>query len=659
MESFILREQKEEVCLFIQPVDYLLFVWFILAALSTAYVAWDQFRNNPEPNVMKWGFILVTLYLGPVGLMLYVLADKEPRPNTHEEFVKPLWKQGIGSTIHCVAGDATGIIIAAAITAVLGLPMWLDIIIEYIAGFAVGLFVFQALFMKNMMGGTYWQNVRNSFMPEFISMNAMMAGMAPVMAILMMGRDMRAMWPGEMLFWGVMAFGVGIGFATAYPFNVWLVAKQLKHGLMTAREDEQKNLTAHEISERTTNHEMETGHQSNTHHGMRPYQQHMSHGDSHQHGEKLPPAYAPTRTQIVAMACFSLIMLAGGYAYPFTQVNMRLSAHDVGRAIMAPGMIMTFDTPGDAMKDMAAVDPRGVTFTASSDARGATMLEPRIENGVKVFDLTASVIRWTILPDVTVEAYAYNNQVPGPTLRVTEGDRVRINVRNDLPESTTVHWHGLILPNEMDGPAMITQKPIEPGQEFSYEYTVGQRGTYFYHTHDHVDRQQALGLYGALIIDPKNPADVIPADAEYLVQLQEWIKRDWLTFPSMPMEGALPNYFTINGKSYPATETVQMKVGQTLKVRFIGSNTTAIHPMHIHGGPFEVAAVDGETLAPSARYLADTVNIAPGQRYDVLWQARRPGKWLIHCHISHHTTNNNVETQGGGGLMLVIDVTGD
>lgn len=187
--------------MFVQPIDYILAAWFVLAAISTAYVAWDQFHNNPEPAVMKWGFILVTLYLGPVGLLLYVLADKEPRPGTHEEFIQPLWKQGIGSTIHCVAGDATGIIIAATITAVIGLPMWVDIIIEYIAGFAVGLFIFQALFMKNMMGGTYWENVRNSFMPEFISMNAMMAGMAPVMAILMMGRDMRAMWPGELLFW--------------------------------------------------------------------------------------------------------------------------------------------------------------------------------------------------------------------------------------------------------------------------------------------------------------------------------------------------------------------------------------------------------------------------------------------------------------------------
>ena len=140
--------------MFVQPIDYFLAAWFVLAGLSTAYVAWDQFRGNPEPAVMKWGFILITVYLGPIGLLLYVLADKEPRPGTHEEFITPLWKQGIGSTIHCVAGDATGIIIAAAVTAMLGLPMWVDIIIEYIAGFALGLFIFQALFMKNMMGGT-------------------------------------------------------------------------------------------------------------------------------------------------------------------------------------------------------------------------------------------------------------------------------------------------------------------------------------------------------------------------------------------------------------------------------------------------------------------------------------------------------------------------
>lgn len=104
----------------------------------------------------------------------------------------------------------------------------------------------------------------------------------------------------------------------------------------------------------------------------------------------------------------------------------------------------------------------------------------------------------------------------------------------------------------------------------------------------------------------------------------------------MPMEGGMPNYFTINGKSYPATDIVHMKVGETLKVRFIGTNNGFIHPMHIHGGLFEVVAVDGQTLAPSARYMADTVEVGPGQRYDVVWKARNPGKWLLHCHIPHH-----------------------
>src|SRR6266481_4629485 len=219
----------------IQPIDYFLVAWFLLAGACTVFVAIDQYRNNPEPVVMKWGFILVTLYMGPLGLLLYVLADKEPRPGEHEDFIKPLWKQGVGSTIHCVAGDATGIILAAAVTAKLGLPMWLDLIVEYATGFAFGLFIFQSLFMKSMMGGTYCQNVRKTFLPEWISMNFMMAGMAPVMSFLMMGRDMRAMVPTELMFWGVMSLGVIAGFATAYPANIWLVARSLKHGLMTMR----------------------------------------------------------------------------------------------------------------------------------------------------------------------------------------------------------------------------------------------------------------------------------------------------------------------------------------------------------------------------------------------------------------------------------------
>jgi FtsP/CotA-like multicopper oxidase with cupredoxin domain len=620
------------------PIDYFLIAWFVLAALSAAYVAYDQFKNNPEPTVMKWGFVLVTLYMGPIGFLLYVMADKEPRPGTHEEFIKPLWKQGAGSTIHCVAGDATGIISAAVITSVLGLPMWLDLIVEYLAGFAFGLFIFQSLFMKNMMGGSYWENVKKSFMPEFISMNAMMAGMAPVMSLLMMGRDMRAMEPTELVFWGVMSLGVTAGFAVAYPANVWMVARKMKHGLMTERKEEG------------------TRKQAAPHHEEHARHAATAHADPHEHSGH-PMQLNVTRAQLAAVGMISVLMLAAGMILPALRVNMQLSARDVGGAIMPPGMIMGWDTPAAAMRDMAAIRPRDVRYRAASSARGDQQLVPRIENGVKVFELETSVTRWNILPEVQVEAYTFNRQIPGPRIRVTEGDRVRIHVKNTLPESVSIHWHGLIVPNQMDGPAEITQAPIPSGGDYTYEFTTIQSGTYFYHSHDHADRQQALGLYGALIIDPKDKAAEPRADKEYVIELQEWLKREDLTFPAMLMEGTLPNYFTINGKAYPATESVKMKVGETIKLRFIGSNNNFVHPMHVHGGPFTVVALDGQTLPEGARYKADTVNVGPGQRYDVLWEARLPGKWLVHCHIPHHTTNNNTEQHGGGGLTMILDVS--
>jgi FtsP/CotA-like multicopper oxidase with cupredoxin domain len=623
----------------IQPIDYFLVVWFLLALGSTAYVAYDQYRNNPEPVVMKWGFILVTLYMGPLGLLIYVLADKEPRPGEHERFTEPLWKQGVGSTIHCVAGDATGIILAAAITALLGLPMWIDLIVEYIAGFAFGLFIFQSLFMMRMMGGSYWENVRKSFLPEFISMNFMMAGMAPVMSFLMMGSDMRAMEPTELLFWGVMSLGVMAGFATAYPANVWMVKRGLKHGLMTER--------PHKAGARHKKH-ADLAAQAST-------RSKASHGDqAHNRGGHQMKSDA-TVPQLAAVSGVSLLILVLGMVAPANWVNMTLSARDVGGVIMPPGMIMDRDTPAEAMLDMAAVHPRFVSATYGLDARGDRELPPRLEGTVKVFDLKTSVIRWTILPETTVDAYAINGQIPGPRLRIRQGDRVRINVTNNLPESTTIHWHGLVLPNAMDGPAEITQPPIAPGETYRYEYTATQSGTFFYHSHDHVDRQQALGLYGALIIDPATPDPSLAADHEYTVLLQEWLLREGLTFPAMPMDGGQPNYFTINGRAYPATDVIKMRVGETLKVRLVGSNNGFIHPMHIHGGSFTVVARDGETLPPAARFNADTINVGPGQRYDVIWTAREPGKWLLHCHIGHHTTNNNVETQGGGGLMMIID----
>ncbi|WP_051718523.1 DUF4396 domain-containing protein [Hymenobacter sp. IS2118] len=214
--------------------DFVLWLWFALTALSVAYVAWDLFTRTPEMKVMKWGWVLVTLYTGPVGLLIYWFSCREPSPGTHEAFIAPLWKQAVGSTIHCAAGDATGIIVAAVITAYLGLSMGVDIWIEYAAGFAFGLFIFQALFMKDMMGTSYGQAVRDSFLPEWMSMNAMMAGMLPVMVILMT-RDMRAMEATSPWFWASMSAATLVGVAVAYPVNYWLVKNKLKHGMGTER----------------------------------------------------------------------------------------------------------------------------------------------------------------------------------------------------------------------------------------------------------------------------------------------------------------------------------------------------------------------------------------------------------------------------------------
>lgn len=215
-------------------VDLSLLVWFVLTALATVYVAFDAFRRNPEMKVMRWGWVLVTLYTGPIGGTLYVLSCQEPRPNTHEQFVKPLWKQSLGSTVHCLAGDATGIIAAAVVTMALGLDMAVDIAVEYAFGFAFGLLVFQALFMREMTGGSYGRAVRTSLLPEWISMNAVMAGMIPVMGVLMT-RHMSAMEPRSLRFWGVMSLATIVGAVIAYPFNVWLVAAKLKHGMGTVR----------------------------------------------------------------------------------------------------------------------------------------------------------------------------------------------------------------------------------------------------------------------------------------------------------------------------------------------------------------------------------------------------------------------------------------
>ncbi len=215
-------------------MTWLVIVWFALVIGSTAYIAVDLFTRTPAMKVMRWGWLLVSLYLGPVALVVYWYSCREPASGTHEKFIAPLWKQSVGSTIHCLAGDATGIIASAAVTSTLGLPMKIDLVVEYVAGFAFGLLVFQALFMKDMLGRGYLYAVRKTVLAEWLSMNAVMAGMIPSMVILM-SRNMVAMEPRSPYFWIVMSFSTFVGAVLAYPVNWWLVKNNLKHGMGTER----------------------------------------------------------------------------------------------------------------------------------------------------------------------------------------------------------------------------------------------------------------------------------------------------------------------------------------------------------------------------------------------------------------------------------------
>lgn len=214
-------------------IDVVLWVWFAFTAVAVAYVAYDQFKAGPEPKMnslamktVRWGWVLITLYTGIFALIAYWFLR---HAGAGEALEPPLWKQTVESTIHCVAGDATGILIATVVTVWLGLPMSLEVVIEYVAGFAVGLFVFQALCMKPSGDGGYWRAVKSTLLAQMLSMNALMAGMIPVMVILM-SRDMSAMEPRSVRFWGTMSLAFMVGTVLTYPVNGWLVKHGLKHG---------------------------------------------------------------------------------------------------------------------------------------------------------------------------------------------------------------------------------------------------------------------------------------------------------------------------------------------------------------------------------------------------------------------------------------------
>jgi FtsP/CotA-like multicopper oxidase with cupredoxin domain len=255
-------------------------------------------------------------------------------------------------------------------------------------------------------------------------------------------------------------------------------------------------------------------------------------------------------------------------------------------------------------------------------------------NGVKEFHLTAQTIRHEMAPGMTINAWGYNGQTPGPTIEAVEGDRVRILVTNELPEPTAVHWHGLLLPSGMDGVAGLTQRPIPPGDTFAYEFTLRQHGTQMYHSHGDEMTQIGLGTMGFFIIHPRQRPYRI--DRDYAIFLSEWFVHPGTMTPN-PNVMTDFNIFTFNSRAYPGTAPLVAKTAERVRLRF-ATVAQDFHAIHLHGHDFKVVATDGGDIPVSAQWPETTVAIGPGQTRDVEFIAN-PGDWALHCHLRHHPMN--------------------
>ena len=298
------------------------------------------------------------------------------------------------------------------------------------------------------------------------------------------------------------------------------------------------------------------------------------------------------------------------------------------------------DETDTASNDAGAASPSGpsaplnpgpakvVLGDGPAGVAGSRFSDPDVE-----IDLTADVVQWEVLDGEFVEVWGYNGQYPGPEIRVKEGDKVRINLTNNLPEATTIHWHGLEVPNDQDGVPGITQLDIPPGGSWTYEFVAPKAGTSMYHTHSNTVRQLARGLFGAFIIEPRE--ELPQYDREYTLLLHE-----------------INGFYTINGHSFPKTledSLLKIKDGERVLVRMINAGQLH-HPMHLHGHQFKVVQLDGNPLA--FPIVVNTQDIAPGQTVDAEINGSNPGTWVFHCHIIPHVTNKG---QYPGGMLIALD----
>src|SRR5499433_1501054 len=270
-------------------------------------------------------------------------------------------------------------------------------------------------------------------------------------------------------------------------------------------------------------------------------------------------------------------------------------------------------------------------------------LEYKLDNGVKVFNLRSEVVECELMPKThmgpgrKMNAWGYNGSVPGPMIEVIEGDRVRVIFTNKLPEPTTIHWHGLEIPIEMDGTPYISQPMVEPGGMFIYEFTVNQNGTFFYHSHGAM--QEMLGMIGLFVIHPK-VQHTPRVDKDYGFVLQEWALLPNNNTPNtLAMEF---NWLTMNGKAAPATTPLIIKQGERVRIRLVNLGMDH-HPIHLHGVQFYVTGTEGGRIPESAWYPGNTVLVGVAQARDVEFEAKYIGDWMLHCHLPHHMMNSMMD----------------
>ncbi len=254
--------------------------------------------------------------------------------------------------------------------------------------------------------------------------------------------------------------------------------------------------------------------------------------------------------------------------------------------------------------------------------------------GVKEYHLIAEPVEREFAPGMRVKCWGYNGETPGPTIEAVEGDRVRFLVTNRLPEHTTIHWHGILLPNGMDGVGGLNQPHIKPGETYAYEFTLRQHGTFMYHPHADEMVQMAVGMMGMFIIHRREPE---PIDRDFAIMTHEWAVHPG-TYRPDPSVMTDFNMFTFNSKVFPAIDHLIVKTGDRVRIR-LGNLSMDQHPIHIHGYSFWITGTDGGPIPSSGQWPETTVAVPVGTTRDIEFVANVPGDWAFHCHRSHHTMN--------------------